>query len=384
MQYIEDFLHYYVEDIGVNDSNKQILESINSQCRKGIALTDRQYALVKEKLLEKLDNFTGDEPLKIPLRKIDRRKFIKFATNDEIDGFHTSNLNKQSWIWIKVRFPFHKKLIIKIDELKHKIRNGNTNYFHKKGSHTHYFRVMNDTVYNVVSTFIASNFEIDADVLDYFKKCKAIVDAKDEYIPMYRNGFINVNEEVKTNLQNSNELIKADRSFGNQYFIETDIPKSLTESIAYRKKQDYYVDPNDYSLHDVASSLHELERFPILVLVDNDDMARQTKMIHEAFSFIPNNLHSVLFRADAGPQTEVNRFITDNKLNNWVDNDTKIVYIKKNQLPKIIFNSGFKPITTFALNSYRSNTNVELYSRFNCDLMIFYDAEPSLFFNRGF
>ena len=35
MQYIEDFLHHYVEDIGVNNNNKQILESINSQCRKG-------------------------------------------------------------------------------------------------------------------------------------------------------------------------------------------------------------------------------------------------------------------------------------------------------------------------------------------------------------
>ena len=73
----------------------------------------------------------------------------------------------------------------------------------------------------------------------------------------------------------------------------------------------------------------------------------------------------------------------EHKLNNWVDKDTQIVYIKKSQLPKIIFNSGFKPITALGLNSYRSNTNVEHYIRFNCDLLIFYDAEPSMFYRRG-
>ena len=379
MQYIEDFLHYYVEDIGVNDSNKQILESINSQCRKGIALTDRQYALVKEKLLEKLDNFTGDEPLRIPLRKIDRRKYIKFATNDEIDGFHTSNLAKQDWIWIKVRFPFHKKTIVKIDELKHKMRNGNTNYYHKKGSHIHYFRVMNDTVYNVVHTLKDSNFQIDKKVLEYYDKSKNIVNNKFDYIPHYEGKFHNVVDSVSAELQSNNFINIADKSIKYAFEIDHPLPKNLSESIAYRKDQNFYVDPSDYSLEDIAQSLEKLNRFPLLVLIDQDDFLNQVKSVHTAFSFVENKFQSVLFRDDTKVNYNVNDYIKEHKLNNWVDNDTKIVYIKKNQLPKILFSSGFKPITALGLKSYRSNNNVGYYCKFNCDLILFHDSEPSLF-----
>ena len=58
MQYVEDFLQFYVEHIGVDNKNKQILESINRQCKRNIALTDRQYALVVKLLLNaNIDNF---------------------------------------------------------------------------------------------------------------------------------------------------------------------------------------------------------------------------------------------------------------------------------------------------------------------------------------
>jgi len=382
MYYIEDFLHHYVEDIGVVDNNRQILESINSQCRKGIALTDRQCALVKEKLLEKLEEFTGDEPTRLPLRQIDRSKYIKFVSNNDIDGLHTSNA-KQDWVWLKVRFPFHKKLIVKIDDLKFKIRNGSTSYFHKKGSHIHYFRVLNDSVYLVVNTLIDSNFKIDTEVLNYYKKCKNIIENKNDYISMYYCGFTNVSPQVENALNERSNLIIADRSIRYQYHCKTDIPKNLTESIAFRKTQDFYVDPGIYTLNEMAQSLKQLERLPLLVLIDAGDYLDQVKQIHNAFDFVPNNLQSVLFRDDSKDNYNVNDYIREHKLNNWVDNNTQIVYIKKSQLPKIIFDSGFTPITTLGLNSYRSNTNVDNYCKFNCDLMIFYDDKPSIF-NRGY
>ena len=133
----------------------------------------------------------------------------------------------------------------------------------------------------------------------------------------------------------------------------------------------------------MAQSLKQLERLPLLVLIDAGDYLDQVKQIHNAFDFVPNNLQSVLFRDDSKDNYNVNDYIREHKLNNWVDNNTQIVYIKKSQLPKIIFDSGFTPITTLGLNSYRSNTNVDNYCKFNCDLMIFYDDKPSIF-NRGY
>ena len=384
MQYIEDFLHHYVEDIGVNNNNKQILESINSQCRKGIALTDRQYALVREKLLEQLDEFVGDEPTKLPLREIDRSKYIKFVPNEEIDGLHSFNAAKQDWVWLKVRFPFHKKLIVKIDDLKFKMKNGSTNYFHKKGSHIHYFRVMNNTVYTVVDVFKDSNFEIDKNVMEYYEKCKNILINQHNYTSAYDNAFYNIDETVIKDLKNFNDIVRHDRSIKYQYKVKNKTPKNLTEFIAYRNNQQCYVDPKDYEIEDIANSLKELERFPILVIIDQNEYLEQVRLIHKAFDFVPNNLQSVLFRDESKDNYNVNHYIKDHKLNNWVDNNTQIVYIKKTQLPKIIFDSGFMPITTLAVNSYRSNANVEHYCKFNCDLMIYYDDQPSLFYTKGY
>jgi hypothetical protein len=46
-EYIEDYLHYLVGEIGVDFSDEKILHSINKQINtKGLALTDRQYDFV--------------------------------------------------------------------------------------------------------------------------------------------------------------------------------------------------------------------------------------------------------------------------------------------------------------------------------------------------
>ena len=50
MTYIEDILHFLVDSIGISGADAPILSSISRQCKKGIAMTDRQYQLVTNKL----------------------------------------------------------------------------------------------------------------------------------------------------------------------------------------------------------------------------------------------------------------------------------------------------------------------------------------------
>jgi len=104
--YIEDILHYYVDTIGVNDADRPILNSISKQCKKGIALTDRQYELVKNKMLDQKNLFkdrdidleNSFEP-RLPIRQIDRSKYICIVDTAEAYGNSPYESSKQSWQW---------------------------------------------------------------------------------------------------------------------------------------------------------------------------------------------------------------------------------------------------------------------------------------------
>ena len=140
-EYIEDYLHYLVGEIGVDFSDEKILHSINKQVNtKGLALTDRQYDFVYNKILNyktKIEEFGKTLPqeklkTRTPLRTIDRSKYIKVVNIDNVK-------------WIEIRFPFNKKTILDIEKIKPR---GNyiDQYKHEKSSHIHHIKF---TAYNV-------------------------------------------------------------------------------------------------------------------------------------------------------------------------------------------------------------------------------------------
>lgn len=386
--YIEDILHYYVDSIVVDDANNAILNSISKQCKRGIALTDRQHELVKNKLLEKadllaehgIDNLDDCLTPRVPLRQIDRKKYISIVDHGGMlgpDSVYESY--KENWVWIKIRFPFSKKLIVKLDQLKTKVNN-RQQYHHVKGTHEHYFKLNGEVAYWIVEYYKNSSFEIDDRVLEYYNQSKEIIENSSKYCIEYADGkFKNLPEDVVKTLNNNDALSIADNRIRYGYTFKQHAGDSLVDDIAYRSEPSVCVNPEMYSLEELTQSLKQLNRFPMIVMIDNEGCFDQVKAIHNAFSFIDNSLQSILFRVNSETTYNLNDYIKDNSLNNWVDINTKIVYIKKSQLPKVVFTSDFAPTTAFALTSYRSNTMVENYIKFNCDLIVFHDKEKSMF-----
>lgn len=394
MYNIEDILHLLVDTVGVENADNSILTSISRQCKRGIALTDRQYELVKNKLLEHKDALIehgaildGELPARLPLRTIDRSKTIGIVSHSEMLGPDSAYENyKENWLWIKLRFPFSKKLIVKLENVKTQVGQSVNVYYHKKGSHEHYFKLKGDAAYYVMESFKGANFEIEDRLTEYYQKSKHIVDNHTDFLMYYSNGnFSNMPEEVVEQMSTYTEdLIIVDRRMRYGYQADTSVfGTTLTEQIACRETQVVNADPELFDLTTIADSLKQLNRFPMLVLIDQDSPLDQVKAVHQAFDFIDNSLQSVLFRVDSSSQYNVNDYIKDNKLNNWVDNTTQIVYIKKNQLPKVLFDNGFEPITALGLNSYRCNTHVDTFCKFNCDLILYHDKEKSVFEKLG-
>ena len=370
-----------------------IMNSIARQTFKGTALTDRQHALMKEKLLKYKQQFLNldcdfdyaIEQLRNPLRKIDRSKYIKIVNTDDVYSDNdVYESYKSKWKWIKVRFPFSKKLIIDLQS----IQCSANSHVHFKGSHEHFFLLNENNLYNVVKTFKGKNFEIQQELLNLYDEIETIKTDKEKYVPSIQNySLLNLNSEAlkqaehdlgKITKSNFLKFIDRRRRYG---VVDYDNPLqsgSLHEKIATRDKQEILFNPDNYRIEDVLLALEDLDRYPLLVVLNEHKAESQ---LHEVYNsirhYISNEYQSVLFRLDE-KDSEFNQMIKEYKLNNWVDKSTKIVYISNNKLPKICLSSDWKPIASFNFDS-RVNRNVDSYISEFCDLIVYYDKEISPF-----
>lgn len=386
--FIEDILHNLVDNLEVNPEDSMILSSISRQIKKGKAFTDRQHALVKTKLLEHQSQFEFDinpylDNLKTPLREVDRSQYVIIVDNAEKYGESKVPHAHESWKWIKVRFPFSKKTIQAIEKLSSQHRNI---YDHKRGTHEHYFRLTETAVRDVVQAFINKQFDIDSQLLAFYNEIVEIENNKDTYLTNINNLSDNalklISEEIGSVNDPDNLLKLCDRKrrYGiNDIKLPTD--NTLAGKIALRPTQHVNLDPELYNIHSVAESLIQLERFPLLVVIDQDDALLQLTTVYNAFSYlVPREQQSALFRVDTqNNKYSVNNFIHDNQLNNWVDSNTKIVYISKTKLPKLLLKTEWKPIAMLAITGTRCHTMVDYYIKDQCDLIVYHDKESSLF-----
>lgn len=370
MTYIEEYLeHICNAHLSSLQSTDAIYFSIYRQTVRGLGLTDRQYNLVSKKIKEYVD--VEHLPTKIPLRAIDRRKYIKIVDTADVYGPDTVHDSyKSNWKWIKIRFPFSKKDIVKID----RIQISHTEYFHKKGSHEHYYKFTAKNIHAVISVLQNRNFEIQEELKEYYEKVDKIKNSDFDV-------FNCLPESVTNELNNLTQLQQADRGFRYGYKKQNTHQETLAEKIAYRLEHDLCVNPDEHKFNEVAQAVAELDRFPLLVLIDEDMAYSQLRQIHSGFDFVPNDQQSVLFRIDNkdANNAAVNDYIQEYKLNNWVDNHTQIVYIKKNKLPKVLLKANYNPICAIGKTSNRCNGNVQLYINLYCDCVIYHDKSLSLF-----
>ena len=160
--------------------------------------------------------------------------------------------------------------------------------------------------------------------------------------------------------------------------INLSTPDNLAGRIAQRTNTYFLAKPTKYSLDQVAEACLQLDRFPILVLIDNGNELNQISSFYNSIkNFVSASKQTVLFRTDEKQTPNVNTFIHDNKINNWLDDSTEVVYISKHKLPKLLLKSSWKPMCVISLSSDRPRKHVNLYILDN-DLVIFYDEELSL------
>ena len=390
MKTVEDYLNFLIENnLSIHSSDVNLLQSLYRQIQRGIGFTDRQLALTVSKIEMYKDQFNQadfifcDEELKnvkLPLRKIDRSKTIKFVEeNDEI--------------FLAIRFPFSKKMIKYIDEIQ-SLQKGKRNY--DKQTKTHFLPANEKNIYQIVSKLKDVNFTIDSDVFNLYERINEMENNKPDFEPgIYSFKLKNLHDKTFEYAISSigepspdNLHIFKDRSnnLGLSHFDQNKLDDSiknlqpLTKKIIFRKNSEIYIDRKLYNLKDVIASLLELYRFPLAVILPVKNTLRHLKEMTDNFNNIVDTEDCfVSFRKDNNKEEDIqfNQYIKQNNFANSLDKATKIVYISIDKLPKPVISSGWQPNCALYLESAHATQHVRTYTS-ELDLVVHFDDTMSV------
>lgn len=392
---IETLAGFTENKIILEDVDKTIVYSIGKQTLRGKALTDRQLSVMVEKLnyYKKQFNFITEaefesciQTTRMPLREIDRSKTISVVSTVDMMGPNVIYEEyKSDWKWIKIRFPFNKRTIMDLqDKLVFKHRKC---YEHHKGAHEHYFVANENTIFDVVDLFKNKEFEIEQDLLDAYDKVADIISNTRDHLPGVYDGklknipnnAVQYLEKELGPLDSTTEALYKDRSilFGINHFDTVNVKgySTLSQNIINRKRPHVFVNRQKWPLNELVSSLYELQRYPLLVVMNERNASDLlTDMYNATVGIITNTDQSVLFRFDNNKNPYFNQYVKEKSLNNSLAKNTKIVYIIDNKkIPKPLLESNihFKSIVYF--DSFMTRNTVET------DLLIQYEDTVSQF-----
>jgi hypothetical protein len=375
----------------MQSSDRTILNSIARQVHKGVGLTDRQYEVVKEKLLSYADQFIALEyPIhdavkntRIPIRQIDRARWIR-----------TAIIKDQ--LYIGVRFTFNKRLISALEALYNIEEKG----LYDKVEKIHYFIFNEINLHKVISELKEKSFEIDSELQERYNLLEMMHNNKNNYIPgIYGLKLQNLHAKAIDYMISSigepdidNLAIYKDRDqlFGIKHFDTDDLNNSinklttLSQKIVKRTRPHILVNSREYTFDRLAESMLELNRYPLLIVLNDDTDFSSLQTVHYSFrNIFSNDDFCTLYRKenDVAENIEFNQYIKDNNLNNPLAINSKIVYTSINKMSKTLLKSSWRPQAAILMGSMRS-TKIDAYLQ-ELDLVIHYDTDISPFKKYG-
>jgi len=263
---------------------------------------------------------------------------------------------------IHVKFPFDQQINKSLEKVKAR-RNYDT------VNRAHVYKLSENAISSLVKELSLYDFEIDEKILAWYKEIKEISETPNNYIPSadIKNGIVvlkNSNNSLINYFdQHRNGDVIADAylaKFMGLHISESlinEITKqrvdNLTKTIISDKMNKFVISSaSPYDKFNISTFLREVRSYPALILINDDDnLATCFKQWIIALnkSGVDNKNISVLFRSDR--HSEFNSTVKNEFLNNLVDSDTKVVFVK-NKIPKILYKLDFKPKLVISSNSF--------------------------------
>ena len=378
----------------IESSDKSLIYSLARQTVNGTAYTDRQHELAISKathyksILEEvdIDVTTSVTQLRMPLRSIDRSRWIKLK-NQMQSLIPFNNPDEQ---YIAVRFSFQKKLISALENINSKP------IHYDKINKTHYFEYNERTLHNVVSALTNKGFEIQPELQERYEILEMMNNNKKNYVPgIYSLKLKNLHAKAidyaistigSPDVDNLAMYKDRDQLLGITHFDEDDLNNSirklttLSQKIVKRTSSNILINSDEHVFDRVAESILELNRYPLLVVLNDETELENLQKVHQSFRNIFSNddFCSLYRKENISPgNTEFNEYIKQNKLNNSLAIKSKVVYTSINKMSKVMLKSEWRPQAAILMGSRRS-TKVDQFLQ-ELDLVIHYDTDVSPF-----
>ena len=374
---------------GTDNRDKSLLLSFARQSFRGIPFTDRQYELAKSKinlyrqiLLDNdIDVDTAINNLRLPLRTIDRSRWIGIRDKDDSD-------------YIAVRFSFNKKLISAIESFRSK----ENKKLYDDNLKIHYFPLNEVNIYNIINLLKDKNFKIEDDLNEKYKVLEMMSDNRKNYIPgVYGFKLKNLNtkaveyviSDVGEEPTPDNLALYRDRKdlYGIEHFDTDDLNNSianlttLSQKIVKRQKTRILINSDTFNVNQIAETVLELNRYPLIVCLDEskDDLEQLNKVFLSFRNIFADEDSTVLYRKDNDnlENKQFNEYIRSNFLNNSLASSSKIVYTTQDKLVKTLLKNPWRPKSALVFGCSRSN-KMDIYLN-ELDLIMYYDNDVSPF-----
>lgn len=375
----------------LNTSDVKLLTSLAKQVQKNIGLTDRQFELTKKKLLEYRDDFEKNgffdldkdlENLRIELRTINRSKTVQLVLKDYFDLFSVRNK-----VMIAIRFPYSNKMIKYITFIK----DIQERREYDSKSKTHFVEFTEKNVLKIVDKLQDANFEIQKEIIDYYKEIKEFEKSPQKFQPgVYNFELKNIHKNCidylvaylgKPCLQNLALYYDRRDEFGLGHFDETDLRDSLKEysslanKIIERRDKQILIDSSKFTFKDVFSAIKELQRLPLLIILKHGHEAENLLEYYQALADKTDLKNiSVMFRLENNTEKNIqfNELVKELKINNKVTSTTEVVILNNEKIPKPLLQENWKPNTTLLIDTFRQKKQLTIYYN-ESSLIINYD-----------
>jgi hypothetical protein len=357
-------------NIRIDINEQSLVKSLAKQVSRQIALTDRQLDLSLKKI-EKyrvgltqnnvdVDSLLIEKSLRFPLREIDRTQSITLVADSD---------NKFK---IRVKFVFSKKF----DQIWQGVQSRLIgSVVDQKNYKELSFNELD--LHSIVSELRPLEFDVQQDVLDIYENIQEILENPSLHTPHV--GFVDNKVEIKNANKHCLEYLESQYSVYKDsdllvflervktcgiYHKHPEIIKKITEesasdlvkNIVANNSTRFRINPEKYGVDTIFETIHRLKQWPLLIIVEDkkDTIPTVKSMIELLEKYIPRNEINVFFRLENDDQAskDFNQYVKTHGLNNFINADTKVVFITKNRIPKPLFNADWKPHTALVACSY--------------------------------
>ena len=157
---------------------------------------------------------------------------------------------------------------------------------------------------------------------------------------------------------------------------------TLANDLALRNSNRVWVNKNEHSLTSVFSALLQLKRAPIMVIFDNwaeDKVLDAMQSLSNAINDNSLDKIGIYFRMpNSGSGIKFNEFISENKYNQYLDDDIQVVGVQSGKIPKFFLTSNWKPMSVVVLDTQLRSSKTAVFANC-CDLIVTYtDTAPMI------